>query len=143
MRSDLSDEASMIRWLRGEGDALLRTCYLLCGDLPMARRIARWAFTDAWMKRNAPPVLDEHAALLSLLREAMRLCPCRKALILPFSRRDAALRLRRLPPNPRCAALLCLYHGLSAQDAARVLERDEALVLRDLHRALKLLNIGP
>ena len=141
MRCDFSDEAALLRWMRREGDALLRTCYLLCGDRREARDVARQAFAQAWAKRSPSLWTDEHAARLVLLREAMRLCPCRKAHLLPFARRGIVPRLRRLPPDARRAALLCLHHGLSASDAADVLGREEALVLRDLRRARELLNL--
>ena len=141
MRSDLSGDAAIRQWMRCQGDALLRTCYLLCGDLEAARGIARRAFVQAWAKRNALPVFDERAALLILLREAMHLCPCDQAHPLPFACRDFIARLRALAPEPRQVALLCLYHGLSAQEAAQVLGREEARVLGDLRRARELLGL--
>ena len=140
MRSDLCGDAAISQWMRCQGDALLRTCYLLCGDLKAARRIARRAFAQAWAKRSALPAFDERAALLVLLREAMRLCPCEQAQPLPFARRDFIARLRALAPEPRQVTLLCLYHGLSAREAAQVLGREEARVLSDLRRARELLD---
>ena len=142
MRSDsASGDAPITQWMRSEGDALLRTCYLLCGDLSVARQATRQAFVNTAPKLNASSVFDDHALLLALLREAFRLCPCRSMHSVPFSRRDVAFQFRQLPPNLRRVALLCLYHGLNTEEAAYVLRCEETRVHRDLSRAKELLRI--
>ena len=141
MRCEIRDDEAMMRWMRREGDALLRTCYLLCGDVSVARGIAKQAFASAWSELALLPACDERTAVLVLLRKAMRLCPCRGASLFPCARRGIVPRLQALPSGLRRVALLCLYHDLTPSEAALVLSRDETLILRDLRRARKLLRV--
>lgn len=122
-----ADEARLMDWMRDYGDALLRTCYMLCGDMRMAREAVRAAFAEA--HRGMPS--GGQSDLCRLLHLALSRCPCRR---LP----GRGIPLAQLPPPERKAALLCLYHGLSIDEAAWVLRLspDEMGALLERAKAL-------
>lgn len=114
-----ANEARLMRWMRRYGDALLRTCYLLCGDKRAAREATAAAFRDAFTHPSSRQI---HGPLPALLRLALARCPCRDRF------ESCGLALGRLPPPERKAALLCLYHGLSPEEAAWVMDISPAAV---------------
>jgi len=105
-----ANEARLMGLMRDYGDALLRTCYVLCGDTRAAREAVKACFAEAYRGMPAGGSGD----LCRLLRLALSRCPCRR---LP----GRGIPLAHLPPWERKAALLCLYHNLSIDEAAWVL----------------------
>ncbi len=123
-----ADEARLLGLMRDYGDALLRTCYMLCGDMRTARKAVKAAFAEAY--RGMPA--GGQNALCCLLRLALSCCPCRRFV-------GRSVPLAHLPPPERRAALLCLYHGLSIDEAAWVLRLSPDAVSALLERAKALL----
>ena len=117
MHTDFPDRQRQItRWMRNYGDTILRTCYLLCGDLHEAHTIVQTVFFRAYTDQSGVGV---HRTLVRLLRLTVLLCPCRTARFAPT--RDIACQVLRLPPQPRRAYLLCVYNDLTESEAAWVL----------------------
>lgn len=131
--------AALCRMMETYGDAVLRTCYLLCGELRIARPAAQRVFLRAAVCPEAWTGLSAGCALPGLLRICVRECPCRLFLLRPPQAAGPVSALLRLPPGERRAAVLCLYHGLSPADAARVLHTGERTVVRRLARARRRL----
>lgn len=127
-----ADEALLMSWMREYGDALLRTCYLLCGDMRASREVVTASFAAAYadmrFSHGGP------SALACLLRLAFDRCPCRG------SGAARGVPLAKLPPPERKAALLCLYHGLTAEEAAWVMRTSPADAQKRLARAEALLE---
>ncbi len=105
-----ADETRLMGLMRDYGDTLLRTCYMLCGDIRTAREAVKAAFAEA----HRGMLTGERSDLSRLLRLALSRCPCRRLV-------RRGIPLAQLPPPERKAALLCLYHGLSIDEAAWVL----------------------
>lgn len=121
-----ADELLLMSWMREYGDALLRTCYLLCGDMRASRHAVEAAFADAFAEIGGR---QGSSPLPLLLRLALARCPCR-------GRVEAfGLSLGKLPPPERKAALLCLYHGLTVEEAAWVMRTSPADAKKRLARA--------
>lgn len=118
----------LLRLMEGYGDAVLRSCCLLCGDLPRARRAAREVFLSA-----QPADFDGltgRETLCGLLALTVRHCPCPAP---GGPRRFSSFpHLLSLSPMQRRVAVLCWYHNLSAVEAARCL----ALDVRQVERLL-------
>lgn len=133
-------EALLIAMMEQYGDEILRTCYLLCGDLPTARRKAQQVFLAAHAGHCAPPAPGTGDMFSSLLSLAIQICPCRFHPCRLLLRRHPVSRFLSLPPSMRRVALLCLYHGLSAQEAAQLLQIPTQKAERILRTALIRLN---
>lgn len=122
-----ADEALLMSWMREYGDALLRTCYLLCGDLRASREAVTASFAAAYadmrFSHGGP------SPLACLLRLAFDRCPCRGGVA------ARGVPLAKLPPSERKAALLCLYHGLTTEEAAWVMRLSPADAEKRLARA--------
>lgn len=135
-----SDELLLMRWMSQYGDDILKTCYLLCGDLIEARIIARQVFYHAFNQMNTYLTRETVTAHDFLLSIAMRLCPCR---LLPgrmIERSNAVSRFLSIPPAQRRVAVLCLYHGKSLSAASHILRIPEAKTLRLLTSAKRFLE---
>ena len=140
MPTDNSGDSRLPGWMDTYGDAILRTCYLLCGDLPKARHAARRVFIAAHERISAHPGRQIDSEFLFLLQIAMRLCPCRLRPERFASRKQPVSGILLLPPAYRRIAVLCLYHGLTAKDAAAVLNTHPELIARRLVRILKIME---
>lgn len=129
-------EAQLSQWMTSYGDVIIRTCYLLSGDLDTAHFVTQRVFTTAYEEMASFYSQREHAALPWLLRIALGTCPCREAR--PISRRSSLVDLiGALSPGERKAFLLCLYHELSVPEAAWILGQNEAHVRRQLQAACR------
>lgn len=115
------NELWLLRLMERYGDAVLRTCCLLCGDLPQARRAARAVFASAQLANFSG--LTERETRCRLLTLTARCCPC-PAPGRPLRRFAPFSQLLFLSPMPRRIAALCLYHGFSAAEAAAALGID-------------------
>lgn len=124
----------LLRLMQRHGDAVLRTCCLLCGDLPQARWAAHAVFLAASAQPAAFMGLTERETLCRLLALTMRHCPC-PALGRLLRRSVAFSQLLFLPPLRRRIAVLCLYHDLSPAEAAAALDIDSQRAVRLLNQA--------
>ena len=122
------------------GDAVLRSCILLCGHPNHARQAARRVFMLAAAEPAMPQPLGRGETPRRLLALVMRHCPCP---LLPPRPQDCAPPLSgflALPPAQRRVAVLCCYHGLTAADAASLLRMPTAAAARHLARARRRLG---
>lgn len=122
-----ADEALLMSWMREYGDALLRTCFLLCGNLHTSREAVAASFTAAYSGMRFSR--GGRSPLACLLRLAFDRCPCRDSVVV------RGVALAGLPLPERKAALLCLYHGLPLNEAAWVLRLSSAETKALLERA--------
>jgi len=121
LQANTPADEQLIEWMTLYGDAIVKTCYLLCGDLPLARKTARQVFIAAHQQMEEHRIKQERGHFIFLLRLVMRLCPCRLCVSRFSSRTQLVSRLLLLPPMNRRIAVLCLYHGFTAEDAASIL----------------------
>lgn len=137
MLSDLQgmhDKPLICQWMQDDADSILRSCYLLCGDLRLAHRYAQSVFISAY--ETEPECSSPH---LLLLEHMLRICPCR--IILRAQHVDPTVaRLMRLSPPVRKAAILCLYHGLDEKNAASLLNIPLPLLRSRLETAIRRLH---
>lgn len=132
-------KAPLDDWLERYGDAVLRTCYLLLRDLPMARQATLRIFVRVNRSAARPSNPLTHNAQLWLLRQVTSVCrglqpaepptslpglPCH-----PDSDAQAFLiSIMRLPYRQRETLLLRHYHGLTLCETARVLRSPTMLI---------------
>lgn len=114
-------EAQLIQWMNQYGDDILKTSYLLCGDLIEARQISRKVFIyafghmDEYFSKNTLP------AFCFLLSISMRICPCHLRPERILWHRNTVSCILSLPPLERRVAILCLYHNLNTFWASQIL----------------------
>lgn len=134
-------ETLLIRWMNQYGDDILKTCYLLCGDLIEARQIARKVFIHAYDDMHEYLSKNTLPAFCFLLSISMKICPCRLRPERIFWRCNTVSYFLFLPPLERRAAILCLYHNLNTVLASQILRIPEERIGQILSSAKKHIRI--
>jgi len=121
------------------GNAIVRTCYLLCGDLELAHHAAQRIFIRVQSHASVHEYTEP--MLTILLRLTLSLCPCRAKTRCSANNGGLLSQMLALPPHIRKAAILCLYHSLSPHEAADLLHISERRMLRLLNYAREALSL--
>lgn len=133
-------ENTLNGFMQEYGDSVLRTCYLLCGDLFRARVAAQKVFITAYNNIDSICASKDHSVYAALLCITMRQCPCP---LLPhryLMQTFPVSRMLSLSPSVRRVAVLCVYHSFSVCEAAWILGISEKHVRHRLNSAQIKLN---
>lgn len=151
------DVAAFAELYRRHSRAVLRYAWGRLGRQDSAEEVMQDTFVVAWAKRASAPIVDLSLLpyLLSVCRNhvANELRRQRRTRSVPFTDTVAApqpdedlawmhIELERLSPIDRQLCELCLGHGVSYRDAARIVDSTETAVGKRLQRARLRLRTG-